>query len=71
MSKYARDKRRVERNLNNRLLWSVKFVKAMDRLDKADKSDSHMQHHWRSERKRKTLMKDRKPAPFHNGKKRA
>lgn len=68
MSKYARDLRRVERNLNNPLLWSDKFHKAMDRVDKRIHGERHMIRtaDVGSNRKWSTITS---PAPFHNGRK--
>lgn len=66
MSTRNRERRQMERNTRNPEMWSAKFNKAMDKVDKDVKADSHMPwnmffrqaHTWR------------KPAPFHNGRKR-
>lgn len=66
MSWRNREFRQMVRNTNNPDMWRAKLYKALDKKDKAVKSDSHMP--WNMFFRQ--AMKHRRPAPFHNGRKR-
>lgn len=72
MGKAQRINKKLRRVMANMEGYQRRFNKALDDHDRHEKSDAHMQHRWLTEWKLgKGIYKPaRKPAPFHNGRKR-
>ena len=72
MGKGQRLNKKMRRVIANIPFYEAKLRRTLDKTDRSVKSDQHMQHRWMTEWKlgKGVYKPARKPAPFHNGRKR-